>query len=155
MPSSPGSCGIGPIYSISRDLNRASTSRKRSAVTTKAQCCMEPMAVARRLFPLRNLEEGEKAVIPHIEEVMAHPLIGWIAAIAGAGAKARRHLHGMDERHTEHVDIEVDRCLHVVGAEREVMNTAQSRCHERTAQVFMHVVPPVSRVQRRLPSRER
>ena len=55
---------------------------------------------------------------------MAHPLIGWIAAIAGAGAKTRRHLHGMDELHTEHVDIEVDRCLHVVGAEREVMNAA-------------------------------
>jgi hypothetical protein len=95
---------------------------------------MAPMAVAvaRLLLPLRNLEEREKAVIAHIEEVMAHPLIGWIAAIAGAGAKTRRHLHGMDERHTEHVDIEVDRCFHVVGAEREVMNAAQSRCRERS-----------------------
>jgi hypothetical protein len=55
---------------------------------------------------------------------MAHPLIGRIAAIAGPDAKTRRHLHGMDERHAEHVDIEVDRCLHVVGAERKVMNAA-------------------------------
>src|SRR6266436_3746435 len=94
---------------------------------------------------LRNLEEGEKAVIAHIEEVMAHPLIGWIAAIAGPGAKTRRHLHGMDERHTEHVDIEVDRCLHVVGAEREVMNAAQGWSHERTVQVFRHIDPPVLR----------
>jgi hypothetical protein len=59
----------------------------------------------------------------------------------------------MDERHTEHVDIEVDRCLHVVGAEREVMDAAQSRCHERTAQVFTHVDPPVSPAQCRFPSR--
>ena len=96
-------------------------------------------------FALRDLEEGEKAVIAHIEEVMAHPLIGWVAAIAGAGAKARRHLHGMDERQTEHIDIEVDRCLHVVGAEREVMDTAQSRFQERTAGFFMHVVPSIWR----------
>jgi hypothetical protein len=87
---------------------------------------MAPMALrfAGRLLPFRKLEEGKKAVVAHIEEVMAYPLIGWIAAIAGAGAKTRRHLHGMDERHTEHVDIEVDRCLHVVGAEREVMDAA-------------------------------
>jgi hypothetical protein len=49
----------------------------------------------------------------------------------------------MDERHTEHVDIEVDRCLHVVGAECEVMNAVQDRCYERTAEVFVHVFPPV------------
>src|SRR5207253_11328649 len=94
-------------------------------------------------------------VIARMEAVMAHPLIGWIAAIARAGAETGRHFHGMDERHTEHVDIEVDRCLHVVGAEREVMNAAQSWCHERTAQVFTHAFPPVSQVRYRLPSAER
>jgi phosphosulfolactate phosphohydrolase-like enzyme len=82
---------------------------------------------------LRDLEEREKAVIAHVEEVMAYTLIGWIAVIAGAGAKTWRHLHGMDERHTEHVDMEADRRLPIVGAEREVMNAAQSRCHQRTA----------------------
>ena len=88
------------------------------------------LRLARQLLSLRYLEEREKAVIAHIEEVMAHPLIGWIAAIAGASAETRRHLHGMDERHSQHVDIEVDRCLHVVSAEREGMNAAQSWCHE-------------------------
>src|SRR6202023_1280862 len=133
------------------DLAEALSRHDKSAVLHGA----DGVAVARRLLPLRNLEEGKKTVIAHIEAVMAHPLIGWIAAIAGAGAKTRRHLHGMDERHTEDVDIEVDRCLHVVGADREVMNAAQGWCHERTAQVFTHVVPPVSREQCRLPSRNR
>src|SRR6266478_8381833 len=128
-----------------RDFSRASTWWNRSAVTTKAQCCMAPMALRLPTGspPLRNLEEGEKAVIAHIEEVMAHAFIGWIATIAGAGAKTGRHLHSVDERHAEHVDIEVDRCLHVVGAECEVMNAAQGWGHERTAQVFTHLVPPV------------
>jgi hypothetical protein len=44
---------------------------------------------------------------------MAHLLIGWVAAIAGAGAQTGRYLHGMDEWHTEDIDIEVDRRLHV------------------------------------------
>jgi hypothetical protein len=87
----------------------------------------------------RRLSKKAKAVIAHIEEVMAHPLIGWIAAIARASAKTRRHLHGMDEQHTEHVDIEVDRCFHVVGAEREVMNAARSR----GTRGCTHVSPPV------------
>src|SRR5271169_4784225 len=30
--------------------------------------------------------------IPKGKELMAHPLIGWVATIAGAGAKAGRHL---------------------------------------------------------------
>src|ERR1700751_4072911 len=108
MPSSPGSSGIGPIYSMSRDLSRASTSLKRSAVTTKAQCCMAPMALRlpAGFFALRDLEEGEKAVITHIEEVMAHLLIGRVAAIAGTDTKTGRYLHGMDERHTEDFDVE-------------------------------------------------
>jgi hypothetical protein len=96
---------------------------------------MAPMAfrLPGWLFPLRNLEEGEKTVIAHIEEVMTHPLIGWIAAIAGTSSETRRHLHGMDERHTQHVGIEVDRCLHVVGAKREVMNASCSWVHEQAA----------------------
>src|SRR5713101_1618841 len=98
------------------------------------------VAVAGWFFALRDLEEGEKAVIAHIEEVMAYPLIGWVAAIAGTGAETRRHFHRTNERHTEHIDIEVDRCLHVVGAEREVMDTAQSRFQERTAGFITHVV---------------
>ena len=72
---------------------------------------------------------------------------------ARAGAKTRRHLHRVDERHTEHVDIEVDRCLHVVRTEREVMNAAQRRWHERTGQVFTHAFPPVSQERCRLRSR--
>src|ERR1700747_3419707 len=111
------------------DLAEALSSHDKGAVLHGA----DGIAVTRRLLPFRYLEEGEKAVIAHIEEVMAHPLIGWIAAIAGAGAKTRRHLHGMDERHTEHVNIEFDRCLHVVGAEREVMYSAQDRSHKRSA----------------------
>jgi len=43
MQSSPGNCGIGPIYSMLCDFSRASTSRSRLAVATKAQCCMAPM----------------------------------------------------------------------------------------------------------------
>jgi hypothetical protein len=33
----------------------------------------------------------------------------------------------MDERHTEHFDVEVDRRLHVVSAEREMVDAARSR----------------------------
>jgi len=58
---------------------------------------------------------------------MAHLLIGWVAAIAGAGAQTGRYLHGMDEWHTEDIDIEVDRRLHVVCAEREVMDPSRGR----------------------------
>src|SRR5713226_4993240 len=94
------------------------------------------VAVAGWFFALRDLEEGEKAVVTHIEKVMAYLLVGRVTAIAGAGAKTGRHFHGVDERHTEHVDIEVDRCLHVVGAEREVMNAPQSRFQERTPKLF-------------------
>ena len=91
-------------------------------------------------FPFRDLEEGEKAVIAHIEEIMAHPLIGWVAAIAGASTETGRHLHSMDERHTEHVDIKVDRRLHVVGAESEVMDAAQHRCQQWVPGFFTHGV---------------
>ena len=78
-------------------------------------------------FALRNLEEGEKAVITHIEEVMAHLLIGRVAAIAGTGTKTGRYLHGMDERHTEHFDVKVDRRLHVVSAKRKVVDAPGCR----------------------------
>ena len=79
------------------------------------------------LFALRDLEKGEKAVIPHIEEVMAHPLIGWVAAITGPSAKTGRHLHRMHERHTEHFRVEVDRCFHVISAERKVVDAPRCR----------------------------
>jgi len=82
---------------------------------------------SRRPFALRDLEEGEKAVITHIEEVMAHLLIGRVAAIAGTGTKTGRYLHGMDERHTEHFDVKVDRRLHVVSAKREVVDAPGCR----------------------------
>jgi hypothetical protein len=85
------------------------------------------VAVTRWFFALRDLEEREQAVITHIEEVMAQLLIGRVAAIAGACAKTGRHLHRMDERHTEHFDVEVDRRLHVVSAEREMMDAPRSR----------------------------
>jgi hypothetical protein len=34
---------------------------------------------------------GKKAIITHIEEVMAHLLVGWVAAVAGPSAKTERH----------------------------------------------------------------
>jgi hypothetical protein len=58
---------------------------------------------------------------------MAHPLIGWIAAIAGSSAETGRYLHRMDERHPEYFDVEVNRRLHVVGAEREVVDAPRCR----------------------------
>src|SRR2546423_7213312 len=43
----------------------------------KAQCCIAPVTL--RLpawfFALRDLEQGEKAIITHIDEVMAHLLV--------------------------------------------------------------------------------
>jgi hypothetical protein len=83
------------------------------------------VAVAGWLLSLRDFEEGKKAVIAHVEEVMADPLIRRVPAIARAGTETRRHPHRVHERHAEHVDIEVDRCLNVVGAEREMMDTAR------------------------------
>src|SRR6201987_5945608 len=85
------------------------------------------VAVAGWFFALRDLEEGEKAVITHIEEVMAHLLIGRVAAIAGTGTKTGRYLHRMDERHTEDFDVEVDRRLHVVSAKRKVVDAPGCR----------------------------
>ena len=90
-------------------------------------------------FPFGISKKANKLSCPY-RRVMAHPLVGWIAAIARAGAQTRRHFHGMNERHTEHIDIEVDRRLHVVGAECEVMNAAQGRCHERVSHVFTHAI---------------
>ena len=85
------------------------------------------VTVASWFFALRDLEESEKAIIAHIEEVMTHLLIGWVATIAGPRAKTGRHLHRMDERHTEHSHVEVDRRLHVVGAECEVVDAPHCR----------------------------
>ena len=85
------------------------------------------VAIAGWFFALRDLEEGEKAVIAHIEEVMAHLLVGRVAAVAGASAKTGRHLHRMDKRHTEHIDLEVHRRLHVVSTEREVVDATRRR----------------------------
>src|SRR5262249_33344288 len=45
------------------------------------------VAVADRLLPFWDLEEGEKAVITHIEEVMAHLFVRRIAAIGRASAE--------------------------------------------------------------------
>ena len=58
---------------------------------------------------------------------MAHPLIGWVAAITGARAKTGRHLHRMDEGYTEHFHVEVDRRLHVVSAKRKVVDAPGCR----------------------------
>src|SRR6516162_10072745 len=92
------------------------------------ECAMlhgpDRVAVAGGFLAFRDLEERQKAVITHIKEVMTHPLIGWVAAIAGPGAETGRHLHGMNERHAQYVDIEVDRCLHVLGAECQVMDAS-------------------------------
>jgi hypothetical protein len=85
------------------------------------------VAIASWFFALRDLEEGEKAVITHIEEVMAYLLVGRVAAIAGASAKTGRYFHRMDERHTEHFDVKVDRRLNVVSAEREVVDAPRCR----------------------------
>jgi hypothetical protein len=63
------------------------------------------VAIAGWFLPFRNLEEREQAVIPHIEEVVAHLRIGWVAAIGGASPETGRRLHGVDERHAEHIDI--------------------------------------------------
>jgi hypothetical protein len=52
----------------------------------------------------------------------------------------------MDERHTEHIDIEVDRCLHVVSAEREAMDAAQSRFQERASERFTRVVLQLGKI---------
>src|SRR5580704_19134266 len=142
MPNSPRSCGIGPIYSMPRDFSPASTSRNRWAVTTKAQCCMPPMAL--RLpagsLPFGISKKARRLSLPMSEEVMTHLLIGWVAAIAGASAKTRRDFHYMDERHTEHFDVEVDRRLHVVSAEREVVDAPRCRGQERALKSFVHVV---------------
>jgi hypothetical protein len=85
------------------------------------------VSVARWFLAFRDLEEGKKAVMTHIEEVMAYVLVGRVAAIAGASAKTGRYFHRMDERHTEDFDVEVDRRLHVVSAEREVVDAPRCR----------------------------
>jgi hypothetical protein len=41
-----------------------------------------------------------------------------VAAVARAGAKARRDFQRMHERHAEDADVEVERHLHVVGVQR-------------------------------------
>jgi len=85
-------------------------------------------------------EKREQAVIPHIEEIVTHRFIGWVAAIAGAGAETGRNLHRMDERHAEHIDIEIDGRLHVVRAERQVVDAAHDRRGKRRGRFGLHVL---------------
>jgi hypothetical protein len=85
------------------------------------------IAVTCWLFAFRDLEEGQKAIVTHIEEVMAHLLVRWVAAVAGPSAKTGWHPHRMDERHAEHFDVEVDCRLHVVSAQREVVDAPRCR----------------------------
>src|SRR5438309_243603 len=66
-----------------------------------------PRNCGARCAGIRSTATAE-AVITHIKKIMAHPLIGWVAAITGPRAKTGRHLHRMDERHTEHFHVEVD-----------------------------------------------
>ena len=70
-------------------------------------------------------------------------LFATVAAIAGAGAEPRRHLHRMHQSHAEHADVEVDRHLHVVGVQCEVVDAAGQRpcvVHRRMLAVIVPVM---------------
>ena len=56
--------------------------------------------------------------------------------------QARRDFHGMHQRHAEDADVEVERHLHVVGIEGEVMDAAGNRscAHRRMLAVIVAVV---------------
>ena len=109
-----------------RDFSRTSTSEALDRDDERAMLHRaDRVAVAGWLLTLRDFEEGKEAVIAHVKEVMADPLIGRVAAITRACTETQWHPHRVYERHTEHVSIEVDRRLYVVGAEREMMDTAR------------------------------
>ena len=75
------------------------------------------IAVGRRFGALGNLEERQQAVVAHVEEIMAQIFVGRVAPVLGAGAKPRRHPHGMHQRHAQHIDIKFRRHLHVFGGQ--------------------------------------
>ena len=103
----------------------------------------DAVAVALRLHALRHLEEREQRVAAGVEEVMAQVLERRVAAVAGTGAEARRNFQRVDQRHAEHADIEVERHLHVVGVQGEVVDAAGQRpcvVHRRMLAVIMPVM---------------
>src|SRR5579875_3868459 len=135
-----------------RDLAEPFGSDDKGAMLHRPDC----VAVAGWFLALRDLEKGEQAVIAHIEEIMADLFVGWIAAVAGADAETGRHLHRMHERHAEHIDIEVDRRLHVVGAQREMVHAARNRRDARMPVTIGHRValPAPKRAKHSLYGRE-
>src|ERR1044071_6825247 len=70
------------------------------------------------------------------------------AAIAWAGAQARRYFHRMNEPHAEHAGVEVYGHLHVVGVQRQVMHAVEAHRRLRlwaravSEDDIRHRVPP-------------
>jgi hypothetical protein len=85
------------------------------------------VTVASRLRAPGDLEESEQRIAARIQEIVADILERRIAAIAGPGAQAGRDLERVHERHAEDPDVEVERLLHVVGVQREVVDAARKR----------------------------
>src|SRR5262245_66562 len=87
------------------------------------------VAVAPLLEALRDLEEREQRVAAGIEKVVADVLERRVAAVRGAGAETGCHLERVHQRHAEDADVEVERLLHVVGVQGEVVDAARKGLH--------------------------
>ena len=84
------------------------------------------VAVRLGLLALRDLEEREETVVPHVEEIVADAFPGRVSPIAGSGAHALRHLHRMYQRHADHVDEEFGGRLHVLRRQRQMVHAARN-----------------------------
>ena len=136
MPHSESSWLAISVQSMPAATSRSRYSSIFSGATSKATWFMEPMALVRSPWSGRAAgaltpgtpsgafgepEEGEAVAAAAVEEeVLSH-----------AGGQLDR----LDQRHAEHVRVEVDRPLHVPAYERQVVDAPQlepagTACHE-------------------------
>ena len=77
----------------------------------------------KKAWPAGHFKKSNQGVATCIKKIMPQILKWWIAAISRANAQTGRNLECMYQRHSEDIDIKINRHLHVVGVQRQVMDT--------------------------------
>src|SRR6202023_224038 len=102
----------------------------------------------------RIFKEGEQTVAAHVEKIMGNVGVGrrTVPVRVARADRARRRSKPVHDWHAQHTYIEIERYSHVIGDQREVMDSSQDRLTWRNRDLArqgsrgshrdVHTVPP-------------
>jgi hypothetical protein len=77
----------------------------------------------------RIFKEGEQTVAAHVEKIMGNVGVGWrtLSVRMARARRARWRSQSVHDRHAEHTYIKIECHSHIIGDQREVMDSPQDR----------------------------